>query len=152
MSRRELQREIENRTQIGQALHWVQAMVERGLPAGPVLISLGRPRRTKDQNAKLWPMLQDISEQVQWPVIDHNGEERRTYLSPEDWKNIFTASLRKQTTVPGIEGGFVVLGMSTSSMSKQRFSELIEMIYAFGAEYGVEWSKPSRDTISQQAA
>lgn len=149
MSRREVQREVNNQTEIGQALHWVRAMIERGLPGGPVLVSLGRPRRTKDQNAKLWPMLQDVAEQVPWSVIDHNGEEVRAYLTPDDWKNIFTATLRKHTTVPGIDGGFVVLGMSTSGMSKSQFSELIELIYSFGAECGVEWSKPASKAITE---
>ena len=36
--------------------------------------------------------------------------------------------------VPGMEGGFVVLGSKTSHMSKRELSDLIELIYAFGAE------------------
>lgn len=87
-------------------------------------------RRTLDQNAKLWPMLDDISKQVVW-----HGQK----LSQEEWKIIFTASLRKQKVVPGIDGGFVVLGMSTSKMDKGTFSDLIELMYAFGAEHGVVW-------------
>ena len=90
-----------------------------------------RDGRSLDQNRKLWAILRDISQQVEW-----FGER----LSPEDWKIIFTAALRQQRTVPGIDGGVVVLGLSTSHMNKQEFSELLELIHAFGAERGVEFS------------
>ena len=48
-----------------------------------------------------------------------------------------TAGLKRDKIVPGIDGGFVVLGMSTSQMDKRTFSDLIELIYAFGAQHGV---------------
>lgn len=54
---------------------------------------------------------------------------------------MFTASLSKQDVVPGIDGGFVVLGKATSSMSKREFAELVELIYAFGAERGVRFTE-----------
>lgn len=113
-------------------LNQVYDLVNRGLKGGPVLITLGREKRNADQNAKLWAMLTDISRQVDW-----YGEK----LSPEDWKHVFTAGLKKQKAVPGIDGGFVVLGISTSKMKKGEFSELIELIYAFGAEREVRWSE-----------
>jgi ABC-type branched-subunit amino acid transport system ATPase component len=42
--------------------------------------------------------------------------------------------------VPGIDGGIVFLGEPTSGMSKQEMSDLIELLYSFGAEHGVEWA------------
>ena len=45
----------------------------------------------------------------------------------------------KQDVVPGIGGGFVVLGKSTSSMTKSEMSELQELIAAFGAERNVRF-------------
>lgn len=89
--------------------------------------------RTDDQNSKLWPMLQDVSRQVEW-----YGAK----LSDHEWKDVFTAALRKAKVVPGLDGGFVVLGQRTSQMGKREFSDLIELIYAFGAEKGVVWSDP----------
>lgn len=110
----------------------IKAMVIRGLQAGTVIISLGREKRSLSQNAKLWPMLEDVSKQ-----LTIQGE----FVSKEDWKQVFTAALRKQKIVPGIDGGFVVLAMSTSKMEKATFSMLIELIYAHGAENGVRWSE-----------
>jgi hypothetical protein len=53
---------------------------------------------------------------------------------------VFSASLRKLQVVPNLDGtGFVALGMSTSRMTKGELSELLELIYAFGAERGVEF-------------
>lgn len=81
-------------------------------------------------------MLRDISKQVRWIV---NGV--LTHIDEDDWKDIFTAALRKHHRMAqGIDGGFVFLGMRTSKMTKEQMIELIELIYAFGAERGVEWT------------
>lgn len=101
-------------------------------PAGYV-VKVTPPTRSLEANAALWATLTDISEQVEW-------HGRR--LSPESWKTMLTASLKKQDVVPGIDGGFVVMGSSTSKMTKQEFSELLELAHAFGAQHGVNF----RDT------
>lgn len=96
--------------------------------------------RNLDQNARLWAKLNDIARQVQWPV---NGQMQR--LTAEDWKHIFTAGLEQgQRIAQGIEGGFVVLGASTSRMSKRKMAELIELIQFFGDARQVQWSDPRR--------
>lgn len=84
--------------------------------------------RSMAQNARLWAMLTDISQQVDW-----YGRK----LSPEEWKHVFSASLKKQDVVPGLDGGFVVLGLSTSKMTKGEMSDLQALMEAFGAEKGV---------------
>ena len=58
-------------------------------------------------------------------------------MTPEDWKTMFTAALKRERVVPGINGGFVVLGQSTSKMTKAEMCELQELIEAFSAERGV---------------
>lgn len=83
-------------------------------------------------------MLRDVSKQVQWAV---NGS--LVYMDEWDWKDVFTAALKKHHRVAqGIDGGFVFLGMRTSQAKKSELIDLIEMIYAFGAERGVKWSEP----------
>lgn len=91
-----------------------------------------KPRtRSLDQNALLWSLLADVSKQVDW-----HGQK----LASEDWKHVFSASLKQQRAVPGLDGGFVVLGQSTSKMSVKDMSELCELIQAFGAQQNVKWS------------
>lgn len=100
--------------------------------------------RTFDQNALMWALLTDISRQVMWPV---DGEMRK--LDKDDWKTIVSAGLeRHQRIAKGIDGGFVLLGKRTSRMTKTEMSELIELIYAFGAQQGVEWSNPANDAVA----
>lgn len=92
-----------------------------------------KPTRSLEQNSRLWALLHDVSRQVKWPV-----DGRETYLSPEDWKDIFTASLRKgQRVSPGIDGGFVMLGARTSKMTVGEMVDLQTLIEAFGAQNGV---------------
>ena len=57
------------------------------------------------------------------------------------WKDVFTSSLKKQDVVPGLDGGFVVLGLSTSEMTKQEMSDLLELMAAFGAQQGVQFKQ-----------
>ncbi len=88
-------------------------------------------RRSTIQNSLLWALLTDVSKQVVW-----HGQK----LEPAEWKDIFTASLKRQKVTPGLDGGFVVLGSSTSRMTKAELSELVELIHAFGAQQGVTFN------------
>jgi len=91
-----------------------------------------KPRST-EQNARMWAMLTDVSRQVVW-----YGQK----LQPEEWKDVFSASLNRQKVVPGIDGGFVVLGMRTSKMTVAQMAELMELMEAFGAQQGVRFTAP----------
>lgn len=94
------------------------------------------PTRSLEQNARLWAMLNDVAEQITW-----YGRK----LSAEDWKHVFSASIKQQEAVPGIDGGFVILGISTSRMSKKELSDLMTVIEAFGAEHEVIFHDQTED-------
>jgi hypothetical protein len=94
------------------------------------VVKITEPSRNLEQNAALWVLLHEISNHVEW-----YGK----HLSPEDWKTVLTAGLKREQRVErGLDGGFVMLGASTSAMSKREFSELLEFSHAFAAEHGVE--------------
>jgi len=99
-------------------------------PEKPLQVIIQEDTRSLAQNRMLWACLHDVSSQVVW-----YGKK----LDSECWKHIFSASLKGQETVPGINGGFVVLGQSTSKMRVSEMRDLIEIIFAFGAEQGVKW-------------
>lgn len=90
-------------------------------------------KRTTDQNSRFWAMLTEVSQQVSW-----HGQR----LTPDDWKLVFLDALKREMRiVPNIDGnGFVNLGQSSSDLSKGEFSDLIEIIIAFGAQHGVVFS------------
>lgn len=103
-----------------------------------------QPRtRSLDQNSRMWAMLADVSKQVNW-----HGR----CLTSEEWKHVFSAALSKQDVVPGIDGGFVVLGKSTSKMTVREMTDMQELMAAFGAERGVAWSEPALQGYEDLAA
>lgn len=106
-------------------LEWV-----RRAPVG-TRVEIAEPARTDAQNRLLWPLLTTLSVKLKWHGLT---------LSPEDWKDVMTAGLKREARmVPNMDGnGFVALGMRTSTMTKAEFSELIELIHAFAAREGIE--------------
>ena len=105
-------------------------------PLRPLVVEIKEMNRNLDQNAKMWAVLTDVANQVEW-----YGQK----LGKDDWKHMFTASLNKMRVVPAIDGhGFVGLGYSTSKMSVREMADLIELAQAFGSEHGVKWGDESR--------
>jgi hypothetical protein len=110
-------------------------LIVDALRAGKRLVlSVRSETRSLAQNALMWSCLTDIARQVEW-----HGQR----LSPEDWKDMASAALKRQTVVPGIEGGFVVLGQRTSDMTIAEMSEMVSFLHAFGDQRGVKWSRTS---------
>ena len=104
------------------------------------IVTIQEPTRNLIQNSRLWASLSEVSRQVDW----HGNR-----LTPEEWKDVFTAALKRQKVVPGIDGGFVVIGARTSKMDKREFSELLELVYAFGAQHGVQFSDPMPEPLGR---
>lgn len=110
------------------AVRWAQ-----GVPAG-TRIEFKAPKRTLPQNAKMWAMLTELSEQVKYHGIK---------LDPEDWKLLFLDALKREVRmVPNLDGnGFTNLGRSSSDLSKEEMADLIEIINEWGARNGVTFSQ-----------
>lgn len=91
-----------------------------------------RSKRSIPQNDCMWAMLTDVARQLEW-----HGQR----LTPDDWKLVFLDGLkREKRLVPALEGnGFVDLGRSSSDLSKDEMSDLIELISEFGARHSVEF-------------
>ena len=100
-------------------------------PAG-TRVEFKASKRTLPQNDRMWAMLTDVAAQLPWHGVR---------LRPDDWKLIFLDALKREMRiVPNIDGnGFVNLGRSSSDLSKTEMSELIELIFAFGAKHGVRF-------------
>lgn len=126
------------------AQSWARKMIAAGLRGGEVLITLSRPTRSSEQNRKMWAMLRDVARQRQLMI---NGE--MVWAEADDWKDIFTAALKRETRMAqGLDGGLVLIGMRTSKLRKEELSELIELIYAYGSEWGVTWSADAAPALS----
>ena len=105
------------------------AKVIAAAPAG-TRIEIKAAKRSLPQNDRLWAMLTDVSRQIQWHGVT---------LAPNDWKLIFLDALKRELrTVPNLDGtGYVNLGRSSSDLSKQEMSDLLELIMAWGTQHGV---------------
>lgn len=127
------------RAQLVLAFDTDRAKAHRWVDSAPVntRLEFKAPKRTIPQNDRMWAMLTDIAAQVQWHGLT---------LTTEDWKLIFLDGLKREMRiVPNLDGtGFVSLsGRSSSDLSRQEMSDLIELMFMFGAGRGVRFQDPA---------
>ena len=93
-------------------------------------VEIKEPRRTIDQNSRLWATLGEVAEQA-----EHMGRK----YDATTWKHIFLSALGRETRfVPNLDGtGLIPISHSSSDLSKAEMSDLLELIYAWGAERGI---------------
>lgn len=134
--------------------HYLHEMADIGQD---VAIEVKEITRTLDQNARMWAMLADIVRCVGWRRAVWRGDRcvkdgayvnfsecpHARPLTSEEYKDVFTAAIRRPRTLGSLDGGGIVaVGLRTSSMSKREMSELQTLMAAFGDERDVDWSEP----------
>ena len=98
------------------------------------VVNIRPEKRTLDQNAKMWAMISDVS---------RAKPEDRCH-TPEVWKALFMHACGHETQFEqGLDGRPFPVGFSSSRLSKVEMIELIEFIYAYGAQHGVMWNEPN---------
>lgn len=104
------------------------------------VVSISPPRRSADQNSKLWSMLTDISRQKPGGRV----------ATPDTWKALamHAAGFAVQFEL-GLNGQPFPSGYRTSRMTKAEMSLLIEWLFAYGAEVGIKWSEPHANKREQ---
>lgn len=100
-----------------------------GAPEG-TRIEFKRAKRTLDQNALFWSLLTEVASQV-----SHAGQRYTT----EEWKLLFMHAWGREVRfLPGLDQKSVVpVGQSSSDLSKEEMTDLIEFILSWGAQHGV---------------
>lgn len=95
-------------------------------------VELKEPKRSIDQNSRMWLMLSEFARQIPWHGVR---------LSADDWKLMFLDALKREVRIaPNIDGtGFVNLGRSSSDLSKAEMADLFEIMEAFAAKHGVSF-------------
>jgi hypothetical protein len=101
-------------------------------PDGHVM-KLGAETRRDAQNRKLWPMLQDLRNQVPSMASRATDDIKLQFL------NALGVEMRFLPTLEN-EGAFPV-GLRSSTLTVAQFAGLIELIYEYGARNGVRWTE-----------
>lgn len=93
-------------------------------------------KRSLAQNDRLWAMLTDVATQK-------THADRK--FTPDQWKIIFMhACGREVQFLPSLDGStFIPWGQSSSDLSKEEMTDLIEFMFSWGAEHGVTFHEPA---------
>ena len=99
------------------------------------VVTISEPKRTKEQSDKMWAMLTDIS------LAKPQGRS----APPERWKIYVMRALKKEVEMDtDLDGELFDVGYRSSKLSVKDMSDMIEWMYAYGAEQGVIWSEPKQ--------
>jgi len=98
------------------------------------ILTIKPETRSQAQNRLMWPILQEFSRQLDWPINGHMVK-----MDADDWKDVLTAAFKRETVrlAMGLDGGVVMLGQRTSKFTKAQFSDWVEFLYATAADRGV---------------
>ena len=122
----------------------LRGLEQRALACGLVraapldaVVQISAPKRTPDQNAKMWAMLSDVARAA--------PEGRR--WTTDVWKAAFMHALGHEILwQPGLDGQTPFpAGFRTSRMNKAQMADLITMIAEYGDRHGARWSEPHPD-------
>lgn len=103
---------------------------------GDAVVNVALPKRTTDQNAKMWAMLSDISRAC--------PDDRKH--TPETWKQLFMHALGHEVRFEmGLNGEPFPVGLRSSRLTKAQMADLITLIAEYGDRHGVAWSEPHPD-------
>jgi len=111
---------------------------KRLIDAAPprAVMNVREPKRTGEQNDKMWAMLSDVSRA--------KPEGRRH--TPEDWKAIFMNACGWEVQfIEGLDGRPFPQGFRSSRMTVGQMIDLINFIQAYGDQHGVLWSDQARE-------
>jgi len=117
---------LDSTTMRQRAIHWV-SMAKDG-----TRVEFKQPKRSLDQNSLFWSLLTQVAVQK-----EHSG---RRY-TPDQWKILFLHAIGREVQfIPSLDGStFIPWGQSSSDLSKEEMTALIEFIFAWGAQNGVRF-------------
>ena len=120
------------------AIRWIQKA-----PAG-TRVEFKQAQRSLEQNDRMWAMLTDI-------VCQHDFGRPNT---TDQAKVVFLHACGKEFSVlPSLNGkSFVPYGQSSSDLSVGEMSDLIDFMFAWGAENGIVWSDPKIQPEQEHAS
>lgn len=111
---------------------------KRQVDAAPLghVVRIDEPTRNRDQNAKLHAMIDDVA----------RADPLGYGYDREDYKAVFVNAYKAEhRALYGLDGRPFPAPVRTSRFSVKQCADLIELIYAYGAQHDVKWSEPHDD-------
>jgi len=107
-------------------------------------VSITAPKRSQQQNDKLWAVLGDIA----------NAAPEGRQWEPETWKCAFMHALGHQVRFcEGLDGsGPFPMGFRSSKLDVAQMSDLITCALEYGDRHGVKWKETIRGGFMEDAA
>jgi hypothetical protein len=100
------------------------------------VVRVSEPTRTLDQSARMWAMLGDLSKQRPMGIVE----------TADGWKLLaMNAAGHECQFMQGLDGRPFPVGFRSSRLTVRQMTDLIDWLFAFGAEQGVVWSEPHPD-------
>lgn len=118
----------------------MQEAVQRVAAGQDFDVTISEPKRTLAENALLHALISELARKLEWA-----GKRR----DAETWKRLLVAAWyraegKSLEILPALDGhGVDIVPVRTSRLSKRDCADLIEFIYAWGAEQGVRWDEHS---------
>lgn len=108
------------------AARWCQTA-----PEGAI-VNIREATRTNEQNALMWSLLSEVS----------RAKPQGRQHTPDVWKCLFMSACGHAVQFElGLDGAPFPIGFRSSRLSKAQMSDLIEFIFAWCAEQGVQLSE-----------
>lgn len=116
-----------------------KAYAKQQIDAAPAnhVCKIAEETRSDAQNRLMWPLIDDLRRQVASHAMFTAEQTKLRFLDALGDEMVF---------LPKIAGaGLFPVGQRSSTLTKDQFSMLIEIIYAEGNLQGVVWSQKSLD-------
>lgn len=141
---------IQNEQVQRERMRYAWELVSKALQAGPVLVSLGRQSKSREQEKKYHAMIRDIHlsafrgnsfEGVKALMVAEFAEEMKAHgqALTHPGETVYSHRLKEWVTVRP----------STRKFRKAEASAFIEFLYALGCEQGVHWSEKSIEIYTE---
>lgn len=113
------------------AHQWVDRAIQNGNGGKPWMLEVKEPTRSLEQNAAFWGLVAQIVKQR--PV--HHGRQ----MNAEAYKAVFMDALGHEVDyMPSLDGKRMFpLGLRSSRLTKDQFSDLLQLILAWAAQEGL---------------
>jgi hypothetical protein len=116
--------------------------IKPALAAGQRLVVEVKPEtRSNAENNLLHALIDEIARKLEWA-----GKKRE----PETWKRLLVAAWcrvhgESVEILPALDGhGVDIVPARTSKLSRKECADLIEYVFSWGVEQGIEWEEHER--------